>query len=119
MSGGWTDEEPLPSQAAHHQRHLVTGNLFIKIRFLFAHMLYWLILLVQMGQVQAQLQGQQSQAAALQQALRAAQAQHAQVQLTSRCKSDPYSIYLSCAVAGGFGNRPSYFAVCNHYPTNV
>ena len=52
-------------------------------------MLYWLILWVQMGEVQAQLQAQQTQAAALQQALQAAQAQHAQVQLTSASRPDP------------------------------
>ena len=52
-------------------------------------MLYWLILLVQMGELQAQLQAQQTQAAALQQALQAAQAQHAQVDLSPGCKINP------------------------------
>ena len=40
---------------------------------------------MQMTEVQAQLQGQQTKAAALQQALQAAQAQHAQVHLSPRC----------------------------------
>lgn len=43
--------------------------------------------MVQMGKVQAQLQAQQLQAADLQQALQAAQAQSAQVNLSSGCRN--------------------------------
>ena len=101
MSGGCTDKSlflhklPVPSQAANHQMHLLLGNPFITFSLsvdqnqLGTHASLVLILLMQMGQVQAQLQGQQSQAAALQQALRAAQAQHAQVQLSPGCKVSP------------------------------
>ena len=70
---------------------------------------------MQMGEVQAQLRAQQTQAAALQQALQTSQAQMTQVNLSSGCTNKTlihHSINLC-------GNHPSHFAICNYFPTAV